>query len=134
MESVALERAEPNWAKAQELYGQGVAPVEIIRQCGISGHALNDRIHRFGWSQLRRAAQAAAREEISCRVRGALISSILRDSLRYERYEMPEPHTEEGDTASRVRARLIESAARLLSWDTLNDSLANIQSAKSIDI
>ena len=84
----------------------------------------------------RSAALAFARQEVSERIRNSLIASVLRDSIVFESYAMPAPPTPEHEIASRNRARLIDSASKLLNWqlEAGADPLDKLKSARTLDV
>ena len=131
----ATQTTEPDWKAIRESYLQGKPAEEITETFGVSMTALRTQITRQGWAEVRAQSRAFVRQELSDRIKNSLIISILRDSVTFERFQMPPPETTEHEIASRNRARLIESAAKLLGWsEEPQDALAGAKQAKVLDV
>ncbi len=132
MESIAA----PDYKLAQELYGQGVAPVDIAQRCGMTEYALSAYARRHGWANLRRSAQAAAREGIGEEIRECLVQNVLRDARRYGTQEkFADVHSPEYDTFTRSRERLFNTVSKLFGWEAgPRDPLSDAKPARCIEL
>ena len=130
-ESVALAVVEPDWNAIEERYLDGESSIELAEAFGTTPNAIRLRASKGKWKdkQLRRLQDNE--RELSKEVKGCLMVSVLREARMF-RLQDPVTNPIEADLWSKVRARLVDTASKLLGWE--RDALDSAKRVHTLDI
>lgn len=122
---------EPDWKSIRERYLEGEELAQIAADNSTTVNAISIRASREKWKAAQFEQLLRDERLISNEVRNCLLVSILKESRFFQKQD-PSSNPIEADAWSKVRSRLVDTAAKLLHWDA--DPLDRAKPARAIDV
>lgn len=130
-DQVAIAIPSPDWKTIQQRYFGDEGLDDIAKDYGITANSIAARAYREGWRDQQLLIEVQDQVSVSNEIRANILVSVLKESRMFMRMA-PSRSAGEADTWSKVRERLVSTAARLLGWDA--DPLAKTKQVKAIDV
>lgn len=129
--TTALSAPEPDWNAIQERYLEGESSGDLAAEFGTTANAIRLRASKHKWKekQLRRLQENEI--ELGKEVRGCLLVSVVREARHFRLIDLPS-NPIELDLLSKVRARLVDTAGKLLGWE--RDPVMDAKPARCLEV